>query len=97
MSTMKNGKILLYFHFSKIIKKSGTIFQPPALSQKNWNCHTAQQYLTKSHFNKIPAPKKVKKQIHTSNITLKYCFICKINVGGNFIWKCQCLNFDTLF
>ena len=27
---MKNGQILLYFHFNKIIKEPGTSFQSPA-------------------------------------------------------------------
>ena len=35
MSTIKNGQILLYCHFNKIIKESGTSFQSPALSQKH--------------------------------------------------------------
>ena len=35
MSTIKNGQILLYFRFNKIIKGPGTSFQSPALSQKN--------------------------------------------------------------
>ena len=35
MSTIKNGQILLYCHFNKIIKGPGTSFQSPALSQKH--------------------------------------------------------------
>ena len=30
---MKNGQILLYFRFNKMIKRPGTSFQSPALSQ----------------------------------------------------------------
>ena len=42
MSTIKNGPILLYCHFDKIIKWPGTSFQSPALSQKHVRnvCHT---------------------------------------------------------
>ena len=35
MSTIKNGQILLYSHFNKIIKEIGTSFQSPALNQKH--------------------------------------------------------------
>ena len=35
MSTIKNGPILLYFHFNDIIKEPGTSFQSPALNQKD--------------------------------------------------------------
>ena len=35
MSTIENGQILLYFHFSKIMKEPGTSFQSPAFSQKH--------------------------------------------------------------
>ena len=43
MSTNKNGQILLYCHFNKIIKGPGTSFQSRALSQKYVRnvCHTA--------------------------------------------------------
>ena len=43
MSTIKNDQISLYFHFNKIIKRPGTSFQSPALSQKHVGnvCHTA--------------------------------------------------------
>ena len=49
MSTIKNGQILLYCHFNKIIKEPGISFQSPAFSQKDVRnvCHTAHQYLTK--------------------------------------------------
>ena len=42
MSTIKNGQILLYCCFNKIIKGPGTSFQSPALSQKYVRnaCHT---------------------------------------------------------
>ena len=44
MSTIKNGQILMYCHFDKIIKEPGTSFQSPAFSQKHVRnvCHTAQ-------------------------------------------------------
>ena len=35
MPTIKNGQILLYCHFSNIMKGPGTSFQSPALSQKH--------------------------------------------------------------
>ena len=35
MSTIKNGQILLYYHFNKIIKEPGTSFQSPSFSQKH--------------------------------------------------------------
>ena len=40
---IKNGQISLYCHFNKIIKGPGTIFQSPALSQKDVRnvCHSA--------------------------------------------------------
>ena len=43
MSTIKNGKMLLYRHFSKIIKGPGTSFQAPVLSEKQVKnvCRTA--------------------------------------------------------
>ena len=42
MSAIKNGQILLYFHFNKIIKGLGTSSQSSALSQKYARnvCHT---------------------------------------------------------
>ena len=53
MSTIKNGQILLYCHFNKIIKEPGTSFQSPAFSQKHVRnvCATAHLYLTKFHFD----------------------------------------------
>ena len=33
MATVKNDQILLYCHFNKIIKRPGTSFQSPSLSQ----------------------------------------------------------------
>ena len=43
LTTIKNGQILLYFHFNEIIKGPGTSFQSPALSQNHVInvCHTA--------------------------------------------------------
>ena len=34
MSTIKNGQILLYCYFNKIIKEPGTSFQSPELCQR---------------------------------------------------------------
>ena len=55
MSTIKNGQILLYCHFNKIIKEPGTSFQSPAFNQKHVRnvCHTAHWYLTKFHFDSV--------------------------------------------
>ena len=54
MSTIKNGQILLYCHFNKILKEPGTSFQSPAFSQKHVRnvCHTAHYYFTKSGFDR---------------------------------------------
>ena len=51
MSTIKNGQILLYCHFNKIMKEPGTSFQSPAFIQKHVRnvCHTPHDYLTKCH------------------------------------------------
>ena len=53
MSTIKKDQILLYCHFSEIIKRPVTSFQSPALSKKHVRnvCHAAYQYLTKFHFD----------------------------------------------
>ena len=49
MSTIKNGQILQYCHFVKIIKGPGTSFQFLVLRRKSVRnvSHTAHQYLTK--------------------------------------------------
>ena len=43
MSTIKNGQMLLYCYFNKIMKEPGTSFQSPAVSQKHVRnvCYTA--------------------------------------------------------
>ena len=43
MSTIKNDQTLLYCHFNKIMKGSGTSFQSQALTQKHTRnvCYTA--------------------------------------------------------
>ena len=43
MLTIKNGQILLYCHFNKIVKGPGTNFQSTTLRQKHVRiaCHTA--------------------------------------------------------
>ena len=53
MSTIKNGQILLYCYFNKIIKGPGTSFQFVTLSPRHVRdvCHAAHQYLTKFHFD----------------------------------------------
>ena len=53
MPTIKNGQILLYCHFNKIIKEPGASFQSPASSRKHGRnvSHTA-HYLTKFHFDR---------------------------------------------
>ena len=63
MTTMKNGQISLYCHFNKIIKRSGTSYQSPALSQKHVRnvCHTAHYDLTKFHFDKTQDSKEISK------------------------------------
>ena len=47
MSTIKNGQILLYCHFNKIIKGPGISFQSLELSQKHVRnvCHIFDQIL----------------------------------------------------
>ena len=61
MSTTKNGHILLYCQFNKMIKGLGTSFQSEALSQKHFRnvCRTAHQYLTKYHFDSNQASKEI--------------------------------------
>ena len=61
MSTIKNGQILLYCYFNKIIKEPGTSLQSPAFSQKHVRnvCHTAQQYLSKFHFDRTYDSKEI--------------------------------------
>ena len=51
MSTIEIDQISLYCYFNKIIKRSETSFQSPALKQKHVRnvCHTAHKYLTKFH------------------------------------------------
>ena len=51
MSTIKNGLILLYCHFNKIIKGPVNSFQSPALSQNYVRnvCDTTQWYLIFKH------------------------------------------------
>ena len=53
MSTIKNGQILLYCHFNKVIKEHGTSSQSPTLSQNHVKniFHAAYQYLIKFHFD----------------------------------------------
>ena len=71
MSTIKNGQILLYCHFNKIIKGPGTSFQSPTLSQKHvrnvfFKIH---KYLIKFHFDDPYSSKEISKSV-TSIIPL---------------------------
>ena len=61
MSTIKNGPILRFCHFNKIIKGFGISFLSPALSQKHLGniCHTAQWYLTKFLFDSTYDSKEI--------------------------------------
>ena len=61
------AKSWLYCYFNKIIKEHGTSFQSPAFSQKHVRnvCHTAQNYLTKFHFDRA-YDSKVKNRSVTS-------------------------------
>ena len=65
MSTIKNGRILLYCHYNKITKGPGTSFQSPALSQKHVRnvCHTAHQYLTKFYSDSAQDSKETSKSV----------------------------------
>ena len=48
----KNGQILLYCRFKKILKGPGISLNSPGLSQNVRNVyHTAHWYLTKFHFD----------------------------------------------
>ena len=52
MATMKNSQILPYFHFNKIIKGPGTIFQSQALAQKHVkNVYYTVHYLSRFYFD----------------------------------------------
>ena len=59
--TIRNGQILLYFGFNRIIKGPGIIFQSPALSRKHVRkfFHTVHQHLTKSRFDSTQDPKEI--------------------------------------
>ena len=61
MFTIKNCQILLYCHFNKIIKESGTSFEYPILSQKHVRnfCLTAYYYLTKFLFQSTQDSKEI--------------------------------------
>ena len=52
-STIKIGQILLYCHFSKILKGPGTSFQSPALSQEHVRnvCYKIHYYLIEFPFD----------------------------------------------
>ena len=69
MPTIKIGQIVPYCHFNKIIKESGTSFQPPAFSQKNVRSvfHTAHKYLTKFHFDSAQDSKEISISVSVSS------------------------------
>ena len=59
--TVKNGQILLYFRFNKIINEPTTIFQSPSLGQQHVRnvFHTVHQYLTKFCFDSTQNSKEI--------------------------------------
>ena len=59
MSTIKNGQILLYCHFNKIIKEPGTSFQSLRHSVKNMLEMFVIQNLIKFHFDKTSDSKEI--------------------------------------
>ena len=67
MSTTQDCQISIYYHFNKTIKRSGSIFQFKALSQKHSRnvCHTAHYYLTKFHFDGIYDSKEISINVTT--------------------------------
>ena len=55
MSTIKNGHLMLSYHFNKIKKGPGTSFQFPALSQKHIAMPMMTSQILKSvNFTKTP-------------------------------------------
>ena len=58
---IKNDQISLHCHFTKMKTGPGTNFQSPALSQKHVGnvCHSANQYLTKFHFDGTEDSKEI--------------------------------------
>ena len=61
MNIIKNGQILSYCYFNKIIKEIRTTFQSSALNQKHVRkvCYTALLYLTKFHFDNYRDSKEI--------------------------------------
>ena len=100
MSTIKNSQILLYCHFNKIINKSGTSFQSPALSQKHVRnvCHTAHQYLTKFNFDRTQGSKEIKHKcnLHYAAMLMMMSQILK-SAGFKKTHKSQYLENETFF
>ena len=69
MLTIKNGQILLYCYFNKIIKGPGTSFQSPVLNQKHVRNIRLQAYLIKFLFECIEFRRnKHKWNFTTSNV-----------------------------
>ena len=61
MTTIRNSQISLYCHLNKILKRPGTSFQSPTLSQQHFKnvCHSAHQCLTKFHFGSTQDSKEM--------------------------------------
>ena len=70
MLTIKNGQILLYCYFNKIIKGSGTNFHFAVLSQKYIPVYIyliAYQYLTKLFFESALDSKEIRTKVHSTS------------------------------
>ena len=70
MLTIKNGQILLYCYFNKIIKGPGTSFQFAVLSQKYIPVYIyliAYQYLTKLLFESASDSKEIRTKVHSTS------------------------------
>ena len=57
--------MLLYYHFIKTIKRTGTSFQSPALNQKNVRnlCSKMHYYLVKFYFDSTQDEKEISKSV----------------------------------
>ena len=75
MFTIKNGQIWLYCHFNKMIKGSEITFTVSNNELKHVTnvCHTAQQYLTKFHFDSTQDSKEL--SINVTSIMQQYQLI----------------------
>ena len=99
MSTIENGKILLYCHFNKIIKGAGNSFQYPVLSQKHVRnvCHTVTHF-HKFHFKRTLNSKEISISVTfiKSNVydDVTYFEICRFHKKTQ---KSSCPENETLF